>query len=230
MDLDGISDLDSTINYEEVGALSQRRIIAFFNEFVAQTVTFLNKFSSQCEEKLFTVDTRLEKLETMLSILEAKLSSVPGLTPSKGPAGPATTNGEASQSTKPSDNSNTSPPAQSGSQSASTELTNGQSASSQPNGDPKVQPQPDVDQPAAADQPGTTQVRLRDTEPYRRYFRMLEVGVPEPAVRMKMQQEGVDPGVLQRGDELVTEPATAGRRRGSRSEESDAPSWESDSS
>ena len=57
----------------QVGALSQRRIIAFFNEFVGQTVGFLNKFSSECEEKLFIVDTRLEKLETMLSILEAKV-------------------------------------------------------------------------------------------------------------------------------------------------------------
>ena len=65
---------DNQMLFFQVGALSQKRIIAFFNEFVGQTVTFLNKFSAECEEKLFVVDTRLEKLETMLSILEAKVS------------------------------------------------------------------------------------------------------------------------------------------------------------
>ena len=72
-------------------------------------------------------------------------------------------------------------------------------------------------------------MRLRQTEPYRRYFRMLEVGVPEPAVRQKMTQEGLDPDLLQRGGELVPDPAAA-ERPASDSEQSDAASWQSESS
>lgn len=57
----------------QVDALSQKRIIAFFNEFVCQAVTFLNNFSSVCEDKLLKVETRLERMETILQILESKV-------------------------------------------------------------------------------------------------------------------------------------------------------------
>lgn len=32
---------------------------------------------------------------------------------------------------------------------------------------------------------------------YRKYFKMLQVGVPAPAVKLKMTAEGVDPNVLE---------------------------------
>lgn len=223
MDLDGVPDINNSVNYEEVGALSQKRIIAFFNEFVGKTVAFLNNFSSECEEKLFVVDTRIDKLETMLSILEAKLSSVPGLTPSQNSSHDMTNNGESANldGTSRPDNSAT---AASVSQSVPTPHANDQSASSLSNGDQSASSQPNDDQSEAG------LVRLRQTEPYRRYFRMLEVGVPEPAVRIKMQQDGVDPDGLQRGGELVQDPAAAVEQHGSESDESDAAHWESESS
>ena len=71
---------------------------------------------------------------------------------------------------------------------------------------------------------------LRQTEPCRRYFRMLEVGVPAAAVRQKMTQDGLDPDLLQRGGELVPDPAAAAERSVPDSEHSDAASWQSESS
>ena len=151
-----------------------------------------------------------------------QLSSVPGLMPSQN-ASHSTANGESLNDAGSShlDNSTTPP---SDGQSATTPRTNDQSAPSQPNGDQSATPASGGGQSEAG------LVCLRQTEPYRRYFRMLEVGVPEPAVRMKMQQEGLDPDALQRGGELVSDPATAAQRRGSDSEESHAASWESESS
>ena len=144
-----------------------------------------------------------------------QLSSVPGLTA-------VTTNGDSAHNAEAPRPDGTSGALPGDSQLASTEHTNGQSAPSPPSSD----------QPASgvAESGDSGLVPLRQTEPYRRYFRMLEVGVPEPAVRIKMQQEGVDPDALQRGDQLVPERTAAGARRDSRSEESDAPSWESESS
>ncbi|XP_037070070.1 WASH complex subunit 3-like isoform X2 [Pollicipes pollicipes] len=200
MESDQVPTLGSGVNYEEVDALSQKRIITFINEFVCQTVTFLNKFASNCEDKLITVDNRLEKLETMLSILEAKLSSVPDLATRQTapPQRPAPTSGESVGPAQAEVDLSAPPP-----------LGGDQSAAVQP-----------------ADDPSTAGLLcLRQTEPYRRYFRMLEVGVPEPAVRLKMCQEGLDPDALQRGGELVPPPdvPTVPAR-------SDTASWASDSS
>jgi len=203
MDLDDLPGIGSVVSFEEVNALSQKRIMTFFNEFVSHTVTFLNKFSSDCEEKLFEVDTILEKLETMLSILEAKLSSVPGLaTAPKTEAIPSTTGPASSPSSDPS----------------AAPKTN----SSQPAAAPAKTIQSEPATSAASQSESAAMVCLRQTEPYRRYFRMLEVGVPEPAVRLKLQQDGLDPDLLQRGGELVPLPQAESDR-----EDSDAASWSS---
>lgn len=36
----------------------------------------------------------------------------------------------------------------------------------------------------------------REDPTYKRFFKMLQVGVPEPAVRLKMQAEGLNPNIL----------------------------------
>lgn len=40
-------------------------------------------------------------------------------------------------------------------------------------------------------------VKACDDARYRKYFKMLQFGVPPPAVKMKMQNEGFDPNVLE---------------------------------
>lgn len=40
-------------------------------------------------------------------------------------------------------------------------------------------------------------VKACDDARYRKYFKMLQFGVPPPAVKIKMQNEGFDPNVLE---------------------------------
>ena len=49
------------------------------NNFIVNTTKFLNTFSDSCDIKLTQISTKINKLDTVLSILEAKLNSVPGL-------------------------------------------------------------------------------------------------------------------------------------------------------
>ncbi|KAG8514074.1 WASH complex subunit 3, partial [Galemys pyrenaicus] len=62
-----------------VPAIQQKRTVAFLNQFVVHTVQFLNRFSTVCEEKLAELSLRIQQIETTLNILDAKLSSIPGL-------------------------------------------------------------------------------------------------------------------------------------------------------
>eukprot|EP00066_Takifugu_rubripes_P007364 XP_003972833.1 PREDICTED: WASH complex subunit CCDC53-like [Takifugu rubripes] len=79
MDEDGLPLMGSGVDLHMVPAIQQRRIVAFFNQFVVHTVRFVNRFAIVCEEKLANISLRIQQIETTLSILEAKLSSIPGL-------------------------------------------------------------------------------------------------------------------------------------------------------
>lgn len=57
----------------QVEALNPKRTLAFVNHWVAHTISFLNQFSSVCEEKLTEVDLKLQRTEDALSILEEKV-------------------------------------------------------------------------------------------------------------------------------------------------------------
>nr|BAB30901.1 unnamed protein product [Mus musculus] len=69
----------SGIDLTKVPAIQQKRTVAFLNQFVVHTVQFLNRFSAVCEEKLADLSLRIQQIETTLNILDAKLSSIPGL-------------------------------------------------------------------------------------------------------------------------------------------------------
>uniref|UniRef100_UPI003AACC673 WASH complex subunit 3 isoform X3 n=1 Tax=Centroberyx gerrardi TaxID=166262 RepID=UPI003AACC673 len=79
MDEDGLPIVGSGVDLTKVPAIQQRRVVAYLNQFVVHTVRFLNRFSTVCEEKLANISLRIQQIETTLSILEAKLSSIPGL-------------------------------------------------------------------------------------------------------------------------------------------------------
>ncbi|XP_044792485.1 WASH complex subunit 3 [Bubalus bubalis] len=78
MDEDGLPLMGSGIDLTKVPAIQQKRTVAFLNQFVVHTVQFLNRFSTVCEEKL-DLSLRIQQIETTLNILDAKLSSIPGL-------------------------------------------------------------------------------------------------------------------------------------------------------
>ncbi|XP_037016242.1 WASH complex subunit 3 isoform X2 [Artibeus jamaicensis] len=79
MDEDGLPLMGSGIDLTKVPAIQQKRTVAFLNQFVVHTIQFLNRFSTVCEEKLADLSLRIQQIETTLNILDAKLSSIPGL-------------------------------------------------------------------------------------------------------------------------------------------------------
>jgi hypothetical protein len=51
----------------------------FINNFIVNTTKFLNTFSESCDIKLTNISAKINNLDIVLSVLEAKLNSVPGL-------------------------------------------------------------------------------------------------------------------------------------------------------
>uniref|UniRef100_S4RGL3 WASH complex subunit 3 n=1 Tax=Petromyzon marinus TaxID=7757 RepID=S4RGL3_PETMA len=79
MDADGLPIVGTGTDLTKVGAINQKRTLAFLNHFIVHTTHFLNRFSCVCEEKLTNLALRIQQIETTLNILEAKLASIPGL-------------------------------------------------------------------------------------------------------------------------------------------------------
>lgn len=53
--------------------------LLFVNNFIVNTTKFLNTFSESCDIKLSNISSKINNLDIVLSVLEAKLNSVPGL-------------------------------------------------------------------------------------------------------------------------------------------------------
>ncbi|XP_051974812.1 WASH complex subunit 3 [Xyrauchen texanus] len=179
MDEDGLPIVGSGIDLTKVPAIQQRRIVAFLNQFIVHTVRFLNRFSTVCEEKLATVSLRIQQIETTLSILEAKLASIPGLEevtvdavrPSAETNGPAVDVSHATVSTGPS-----------------------------PEAIPQAQGAP---LEPKAEAPLENMMTVAKDPRYARYLKMVQVGVPVMAIKNKMVMEGLDPSLLETPDAPV---------------------------
>ncbi|ELK25970.1 PREDICTED: WASH complex subunit CCDC53 isoform X2 [Myotis davidii] len=106
MDEDGLPLMGSGIDLTKVPAIQQKRTVAFLNQFVVHTVQFLNRFSTVCEEKLADLSLRIQQIETTLNILDAKLSSIPGLDDVTVEVSPVSVTGVTNETTsEPSQNS-----------------------------------------------------------------------------------------------------------------------------
>ncbi|KAJ8392344.1 hypothetical protein AAFF_G00077080 [Aldrovandia affinis] len=185
MDEDGLPLVGSGIDLTKVPAIQQKRIVAFLNQFIVHTVRFLNRFSTVCEEKLASVSLRIQQIETTLSILEAKLSSIPGLDevrieavdqrPVVDSSCPATisSQSETPAVASPPEDVCSVPRSQEAAEQQRTEVVteNALTVSKDPR--------------------------------YARYLRMVQVGVPVMAIKNKMVQEGLDPNLLDTPDALV---------------------------
>lgn len=57
-------------------ALNGKRMQTFFNEFLVTTTSFLNQFSSDCENKFLIFERKLNKIESNLVIVEQKVGTV----------------------------------------------------------------------------------------------------------------------------------------------------------
>ena len=83
---DGIPIVAPIVDLSQAPAINYKRTLAFINHFITHSVRFLNKFSCACEEKLSEIQVRVQRLEITLSILEAKLASIPLLDQVAAPA------------------------------------------------------------------------------------------------------------------------------------------------
>lgn len=57
----------------EVPPIEQKRMVAFINEFIISTVTFLNEFMKNVETKFVEFELKMQKIEASLLIVEAKV-------------------------------------------------------------------------------------------------------------------------------------------------------------
>ncbi|KAI4888469.1 hypothetical protein NFI96_015929 [Prochilodus magdalenae] len=183
MDEDGLPIVGSGVDLTKVPAIQQRRIVAFLNQFIVHTVRFLNRFSTVCEEKLATVSLRIQQIETTLSILEAKLSSIPGLED-------VTVDGV---SQRPSTQTNGPAVGSNG-----TAAPTGPSPSSE---DPR-QGQGNQQDHKAETVAENVMTVSKDPR-YARYLKMVQVGVPLMAIKNKMLLDGLDPNLLDSPDAPV---------------------------
>lgn len=185
MDEDGLPIVGSGIDLTKVPAIQQRRVVAYLNQFIVHTVRFLNRFSTVCEEKLACISLRIQQIETTLSILEAKLSSIPGLEdvrvegvgqlPATEVNGPVTVVVPSQPETPIA---------------VAVPL-------------PPPEASPNIPDPRAAEAAGDGRMTVAKDPRYARYLKMVQVGVPVMAIKNKMVQEGLDPNLLDTPDAPV---------------------------
>nr|XP_020455134.1 WASH complex subunit 3 [Monopterus albus]XP_020455135.1 WASH complex subunit 3 [Monopterus albus] len=205
MDEDGLPIVGSGVDLTKVPAIQQRRIVAYLNQFVVHTVRFLNRFSTVCEEKLANISLRIQQIETTLCILEAKLSSIPGLED-------VTIDGLRQQQTVQAN----------GPTAASKSQTGGPPAGTLPPQENEPEAAPTQKAESAAENVMTVAKDPR----YTRYLKMVQVGVPVMAIRNKMVMEGLDPNLLDTPDA----PVPDGGVRSTEDQEVAATSSDSESS
>lgn len=175
MDADGLPIVGPGVDYTKVESISQKRTIAFLNHFVSHTASFLNRFSCVCEEKLEHMSNRLQQLEITMNLLDAKISSIPGM---ENVTAASSSTGTSSQAA-PADS--TAPPAPAAP------------------GAPPPPVQEESAPPPVQEEPQVTNPVSKDPR-YMKYFKLVQVGVPEQVVKMKMTTEGLDPDMLDNPD------------------------------
>eukprot|EP00743_Colponemidia_sp_Colp-15_P005374 GILK01005776.1.p1 GENE.GILK01005776.1~~GILK01005776.1.p1 ORF type:complete len:210 (+),score=35.65 GILK01005776.1:35-631(+) len=177
-----------------------KRTIALVNNFIINTSRFINNFSDLCEDKLSDCSRNIQRLEIVMSILEAKLNSIPELAtmPAQAPAQaqvasappppevPAPPPPPSIQIQAPSSSSLPPPP-------PPPPVPVDMAGSPLPSPSPSPIPGADL-LPPMPEEPKPPS--LADDPRYAIYFKMIKMGVPMPSVIQKMSLEGVDPAML----------------------------------
>ncbi|XP_069758409.1 WASH complex subunit 3 [Narcine bancroftii] len=134
---------------------------------------------------------RIQQIETTLNILEAKLSSIPGL------------EDVTLETTRQSQNVSNGPSSNQHQPSPTEGLQNVASST-----------------PIKADLPTENAITVAKDPRYARYLKMVQVGVPVMAIRNKMISEGLDPDLLETPNALVPDGVKEGDGDSSGSESS----------
>eukprot|EP01147_Barroeca_monosierra_P005612 gene5612-192_t len=179
-----------------------RHTLASINDFISNTSSFLNHFSSVCEEKLSEVSFRLQRLQITTAILEDKLSSIQGLKDVTGQTYVSTTETPVIEQKQ----SQQRPQQQPQSQPQQQQLQESQQTQQQHQ--EVVTEQSQTHQNAESSQTNTAapMIAKKNHPTLKRYFNMMTYGVPPGAVRTKFVAEtGLDPVLLDDPDALIDE-------------------------
>lgn len=68
---------EKKIDNSQFEPISHKKTLTLINYFILNTSQFLNSFSNVTEQKIHDVDEKLDKLETLISLFEQKLDSLP---------------------------------------------------------------------------------------------------------------------------------------------------------
>uniref|UniRef100_A0A7S0M7Z7 WASH complex subunit 3 n=1 Tax=Cryptomonas curvata TaxID=233186 RepID=A0A7S0M7Z7_9CRYP len=192
--------MESKIDLSQVTPVNYKVTVVLVNQFAVTTIQFLNRFSSQCEEKLRYVSEGIYRVNAGLDLLEAKLDSIPFLNNDQDARTEL-----ANEKTK-DEGSNVVVP--------TSAITDGNASSQgsviafnvdtvRHSPEPvssvtQAQVQQGQEESAGSIQtvPSENFVKLKDDLRFTKYFRMVKMGVPPAAVKGKMSMEGADPSVL----------------------------------
>jgi hypothetical protein len=168
--------------------------IALLNNFLVNSHQFLNAFSENVEKKISSVSTKITQLEILLSIVEAKLNSIPdtGDASSTPAQDEHKTNDISSSLSKP----NTSIPPPPPLPSNPTRDTGNEEAQMESDASNVVASAPSSALPEG-------KVEASNHPSYIPFLKMLKVGVPGPVVANKLQSVGLDPSVVDNPSKLV---------------------------
>jgi len=185
MDAQGLPIVSPKIDYGDVEKISPQRLVCFLNHFTAHTVAFLNAFAASCERRLEEVNWRIQRTEATLSVLEAKLSSIPGLDHISAPATTVNTSTQSGVDTTVETTTT--------SNQLSTELIDNHAMNDACLDENSKAPITSADSHSLATDgnspPSPSMVRAKDHPSYAKYFRMLHMGVPLQAVLHKCRVE-----------------------------------------
>uniref|UniRef100_A0A914VJ22 WASH complex subunit 3 n=1 Tax=Plectus sambesii TaxID=2011161 RepID=A0A914VJ22_9BILA len=192
-----MSFVDADVVLDEIAAIDQKRLLAFVNFYITRTVRFLNNFAGSTEVKLFQLENRLGRLEGALSLLEAKMDSIPGL--------------ESIPVTQPSAERTVSQPVGQVNE-AIVHRPEPQVPEVNTAGNPQKEDIEAALESGESSQPpppaATTTNPIKTDPRYEKYFKMQKMGVLEMAIKHKMIADGVDPTLLDHPDQPA--PPTAG--------------------
>ena len=79
MNVEELSMIGPNVDLETVDPINKKRLLAFVNHYIVNTALFLNNLSKSYEQGLMTLENKIQKLESSIIMLESKLSSVPEL-------------------------------------------------------------------------------------------------------------------------------------------------------
>ena len=160
------------------------KLTVVINNFIANTITHLNKLSVKGEEKLSEFDNKLNDLDAMTTLLEAKLNSLPeNITSNYPPLEPINLDDDIIQIDiqQPPEPPPERPKPDEDSQ-------DGSKKDEQPGGGPNIDETNKEDLSPKED----LENFLNQNEELKSLYKMIKVGVPLMGVRNKGQSNGID--------------------------------------